>query len=244
MNLVALQFKTTNDFNWNLDYTQALIDKTPLQSFILIPELALTGYAYDRLKEAVKLTSKAIEIFKKLSINKTIAITMTTKKDDNYFNTLHIFYKGQLVHTQSKIQLFVLNEERTHFTPGILEDMKIIDLDGFKIGALICFELRFIEYWQKLRGADLIIVPSMWGKTRKDNFETLSKALAIANQCFVIASNSANEDTGKGSGIISPFGEEYRDDEKELLLKLIDIKDIEKMRRYLNVGIHSKEVLK
>jgi len=237
MNLVTLQFKTTNDFNWNLDYVETLIAKAPLNSFIVAPELALNGYAYNRMDDAVSITATAIEVFKKLSSNKTIAITMTTKKDSQYFNTLHIFYKGEIVHTQSKIQLFVLNDEKVHFTPGSLADMKLVDLDGFKVGAMICFELRFISYWQKLRGADLIIVPSMWGKPRKENFETLTKALAVANQCFVIACDSANDDMAKGSGIISPFGNEYRDDNKEYISRLVDLNEIANMRKYMDVGI-------
>lgn len=237
MNLVTLQFKTTNDFNWNLDYVETLINKAPLNSFILAHELALTGYAYNRMDDAVKLTSRAIELFKKLSKNKTIAITLTTKKESQYFNTLHIFHKGKIVHTQSKIQLFVLNDERVHFSSGSLDEMKIVNIDGFKVAALICFELRFVEYWQRLRGADLILVPAMWGKPRKENFETLTRALAVANQCFVLASGSANDDMAKGSAIITPFGEEFKDDRKELISRIIDIEDITKMRTYLDVGI-------
>jgi len=237
MNFVTLQFKTTNDFNWNLDYAETLIAKAPLNSFILAPELALNAYAYNRMDDAVAITAKAIDVFKKLSYNKTIAITMTTKQESQFFNTLHIFYKGKIVHTQSKIQLFVLNDEKAHFTQGNLEDMKVIDLDGFKVGALICFELRFISYWQQLQGADLIIVPAMWGKQRKDNYETLTKALAVANQCYVLASCSSNDDMARGSGIITPFGEEYRDDKKELISRLVDLQEITKMRKYLDVGI-------
>jgi len=237
MNLVTLQFKTTNDFQWNLDYVETLIAKAPLNSFILAPELALNGYAYNRMDDAVSITEKAIEVFKKLSFNKTIAITMTTKKESKFFNTLHVFYKGKIAHTQSKIQLFVLNDETAHFTAGSLEEMKLIDLDGFKVGALICFELRFISLWERLQGADLIIVPAMWGKQRKDNFETLNKALAVANQCFVVSSCSSNDDMAKGSAIVSPFGEEYKDDNKELISRLVDLQEIKKMRKYLNVGI-------
>jgi predicted amidohydrolase len=41
---------------------------------------------------------------------------------------------------------------------------------------VICFELRFIDFWKKMQGADLILIPSMWGKPRKQNFETLTRA--------------------------------------------------------------------
>ncbi len=45
--------------------------------------------------------------------------------------------------------------------------MEIIDIDGIKVASLICFEVRFPEYWLKTRGADLIINPSMWGGAKR-----------------------------------------------------------------------------
>ena len=77
----------------------------------------------------------------------------------------------------------------------------------------------------------------MWGKPRKKQFEILTTALAVANQCFVLASNSANNDMAKSSGIISPFGKEYRDDKLKILQQKINLKEIKKMRRYMNIGI-------
>jgi len=237
MNLIALQLKTSKNFEKNLSKLVKHIEKAPKNCFILAPELFLNGYAYDRMDEAVKITQKAIKILKFLSLNKTIALTMTTKKKECYYNTLHIFHKGELVHKQSKYQLFVLNDERKYFTKGNKRDIKLIDIDGIKVACLVCFELRFTNLWEKVQGADIILVPAMWGKLRKDNFETLTKALAVANQCFVLTSDSANEDMAKSSAIISPFGNVVKNDSKKVISTNIDLKEIKKMRRYLPVGI-------
>jgi len=107
--------------------------------------------------------------------------------------------ENKIIHTQSKAELFVLNDERKYFLAGDEKDIKIIEIDGLKIASLICFELRFIRLWEKLKGADIIFIPAMWGILRKEHLETLSKALAIANQCFVIVSNSANDNMAKSS---------------------------------------------
>ena len=237
MNLCALQLKTTDDFQDNLNNLISSINNIQDGSFILAPELCLNGYAYDRLSDAVAITNIAIEKLKDLSINKTIALTMTTKKEDKHYNTLFIFHKGEIAHTQSKNKLFVLNDERVHFTSGKEDDIKIVKIGDLKVATIICFELRFIDLWKKLQGADIILIPSMWGVLRKQNFETLTKAIAVMNQCFVIASDSANEDMAKSSGIITPFGDEYRDDTKSILTKEIDLSEIKKMRRYMSVGI-------
>jgi len=237
LNLITLQLKTSNNFNKNLSKLIKKIEKSPANSFILAPELFLTGYSYNRLEEASLLTKKAINILKFLSHKKIIAITMTTKKDNLFYNTLYIFHNGLIVHTQSKAKLFVLDDERKYFTKGDEKDIKIITINGIKIASLICFELRFLDLIKKVQGADIILVPAMWGKLRKDNFETLSKALAITNQCYVMASNSSNNNMAKSSAIISPFGKVVKDNSKNKIQVKYDQKEIKKMRRYLNVGI-------
>lgn len=238
MNLTALQTKITQDFGANLQKLELLILNCKPGSFILAPELAVTGYSYDNMDLAVEYSQKAIASFLKLSTDRTISLTLMTKEDNQYFNTLHIFHKGQIVHTQSKHKIFVMNDERKYFTPGLLEDIKIINIDGLKVAALICFELRFIELWQQLQGADLILVPAFWGAPRKNNYETLTHALAVANQCFVIASGCANDECAKSSAIISPFGNKYQDDIKELLTLDVDLSEIKNMREHLYVGIN------
>lgn len=237
MKLIALQIKTKKNFKKNLHKLTELIKACDEDSFITAPELVLTGYAYDCLDDAVATTKKAIVKLKELSKNKTIAITMTTKTDGCYFNTLFIFHRGKIVHTQSKNKLFVLNDERKYFTAGDEDDIKIIRIGDIKVAAVICFELRYIDLWKKIQGADIILIPSYWGKLRKENFETLTRALAVMNQCFVVASNSANDDMAKSSGIITPFGHEYRDDQAQIIELDADLKEIKKMRRYMKVGI-------
>ena len=237
MNLISLQFQTTQDFEQNLETLISHIEQTDDNSFIVAPELCLNGYAYDRLDEAVDISIQAMQKLLTLSKNRYITLTLTTQKNGNYYNTLHCFYNNKLVHTQSKNKLFVLNDEKKHFTQGDIEDIKIIDVDGLKIAFMICFELRFIDFWQRLQGADIICIPSMWGKPRKEHFEILTKALAIANQCYVVASNSSNDDMASSSGIITPFGKESRDDSSNMIKMIYNHDEIKKMRRYMNVGI-------
>jgi omega-amidase len=238
VNLVSLQLKTTNNFEENLQNLVLHIKNSPQDSLIVAPELCLSGYAYENMDNAVKITNLAIPLLNNLAQDKIIALTMTTKIEKKYFNTLFVFSKGSIVHTQSKHNLFPLGEEEKYFTSGSKDDIKIIKIDGLKIASLICFELRFIEHWKKLQGADIILVPAMWGKIRKEHYETLTKALAITNQCYVIASDSANDDMAKSSGIINPFGEELKDDTSTIITQKFNQNLIKKMRRYINTGIN------
>ncbi|MCT7639872.1 carbon-nitrogen hydrolase family protein [Aliarcobacter butzleri] len=239
MNLIALQVKTTNDFQKNLEELKNLINSCEENSIILAPELALSGFSYDRMDEASIFSIKAIEEIKELSANKIIALTFITKKDENFYNTLNIFHNQKIIHTQSKFKLFPLGDELTHFKPGNLEDIKIININGLKIATLICFELRFPELWLKVKGADIILNPAMWGIKRKDHYESISKALALVNQCFVIASNSADDNMAKGSAIITPFGNIIKNDQENIIKATFDKQELIKTRKYIDIGLNT-----
>ncbi|MBU0923806.1 carbon-nitrogen hydrolase family protein [bacterium] len=238
MNLIALQIKTNPSFEDNLIYLKNLINSCEEDSLILAPELALSGFCYERMQEASDFSIKAIEQLKLLSSNKIIALTFITKKDKKFFNTLYIFHKQNIVHTQSKVQLFPLGNELEYFSAGDEKDIKIIEINGIKIATLICFELRFPRLWEKVKGADIILNPAMWGLKRKDHYETISKSLALVNQCFVIACNCADENMAKGSAIISSFGNIIKDDSKEIIKTVFDPIEIEKTRKYIDIGLN------
>jgi predicted amidohydrolase len=237
MNLIALQVKTSEDFSKNLEHLKELIINCTEDSIILAPEIALTGFCYDRMQEASEFSIHAIEELKKLTINKTIVLTLIIKECGKFYNTLYVFNEQTVIHTQSKVRLFPLGNELEHFEKGKEDEIKIIEINGLKIATLICFELRFTELWQKVLGADIILNPAMWGLKRKDHYETISKSLALVNQCFVVACNSADDNMAKGSAIISPFGNVYKDDEKQVLSQEVDLEEIKKVRKYINIGL-------
>jgi predicted amidohydrolase len=142
-----------------------------------------------------------------------------------------------LDHTHSKVKLFTIGDETKEFKSGDIEEISIFEVGGVRFGAFICFELRFIDIWDRLRGVDIIMIPAMWGKPRKQHFEALTNSLAIINQCYVVASDSANDDMASSSSITSPFGDSNIDDSLEIIQMDFDNKEIKKMRRYLDVGL-------
>jgi len=81
------------------------------------------------------------------------------------------------------------------------------------------------------------MIPALWGKLRKMQLEKITASMAIINQAFVILSNSTQEDMAGSSGIITPFGLEYRDDSKEFISLDADLNEIKKMRRYMDIGL-------
>lgn len=164
-------------------------------------------------------------------------MTMLEEREDGIVNMAKIFHKGALVYARPKAKLFHLGEEHKHMQEGDESDIFVLELDGVKVALLVCFELRFKELWKKVEGADVIAVPAWWGALRREHFRTLTEALAIMNQCYVVASDSANEECSGLSGIVTPQGKVQRNGNTPCLEEVYEKREITLMRRYLDVGI-------
>jgi predicted amidohydrolase len=90
--------------------------------------------------------------------------------------------------------------------------------------------------WDRLRGADIIIVPAQWGKLRGHHFTTLLSALAVANQCYVVACDSANSDCSNHQGIHTPDAQCLKTPNQNSVASF-DYQAIKTMRRYITTGI-------
>ncbi len=236
--LVALQFNYKEfDFEENFKKFSSLVKKSPKNSIITAPELCLSNFCYQNMQKAVDFSKEIKNEIKQLSKDKTISLTMMEKDGNAFVNRAKVYHNGKLAFQRDKYQLFKFGNEDKYFKAGKAEDIKIFEIEGIKYAIIICFELRFIDIWKRIQGADIVLVPSLWGKLRKKHLEILGNALSLANQCFVCIANSADSDMAKSSLISSPFGKMYKDDRKSLLQKSIDLKEIKKMRKYLNVGI-------
>lgn len=235
--IVSLCFETEIDFKKNLDRLITLIDQSPEDAIIVAPEVTLSGFAYDRFEEAAAFTIHALEKLSHHLENRLLIFTAITKEEGSFYNIAYALHNGVIVHRQAKAKLFALGAEHEHFSAGEEGAIAPFIFEGITIGILICFELRFKPLWQRMEGCDIIAIPAQWGKLRSDHFVTLTNALAVMNQCYVIASDADNADTSGMSGIITPFGGEIRNSGSQLLTSHYESRTVKSMRRYINVGI-------
>ena len=235
--LISLCFPTDPSFERNLDHLCTLISQSPEDAFIVASEVCMSGFAYDRFSEAALFTQQALARLLQLIDEQILIFTAITQHEEQFFNIAYVLHKGKIIHTQGKAKLFALGGEHERFAPADENSIVPVEIDGLKIGILICFELRFKSLWKQLEGCDIIAIPAQWGKLRSDHFITLTNALAVMNQCYVVASDGANEDTSAMSGIITPFGGEIRNNGAEILSSVYEERTVLSMRRYLDVGI-------
>jgi deaminated glutathione amidase len=90
------------------------------------------------------------------------------------------------------------------------EDPLLVDIDGFKVGVVICYDMRFASFIERAadRGADLLVAPAAWvaGPLKEEHLSVVAHARAIDNTVYVaVAGQGPPAYTGR-SVIVDPLG--------------------------------------
>ena len=220
MKTTIIQFTPTKNYDKNLEKLENFI-KNSTSKLIIAPEVIITDFDYQNWQK----TNEYAEVIKKriLALSKDKIIVFTLIEDNK--NRAYVFYNQKVVYFREKIKLF--GYEKKYFEVGEIKP-EIFEIDGVKFAILICFEIRFIEYWIKLKGVDVVLVPAMWGVERKKHLITLSNALALSLQSYVVVSDGL----AFSSGMSGPWGEEIRNKDETLDVD-IDLNYIKKIRKRL-----------
>lgn len=234
--IAVLQLENNPNYEKNLDKIKEYLKSLSTNAIIVAPEVCLTDYDYDNLQKACDFSEVALKELTSLVDNQIVALSILRKINNIFVNQAVVLHKGRVVHTQNKHKLFKLGDEHKFLEAGSAKDIKVFEVDGIKLGLLICFELRYKELWQKLEGADVILVPSQWGLARKRHLEIISNSLAVINQCYVAVANSSKVDMASSSAIYAPMGGIVIDDASECIQSIVDFKQIKFMRRYLKLN--------
>jgi predicted amidohydrolase len=127
-----------------------------------------------------------------------VAGTMPIKSADGRVAAASLVFDagGKRVARYDKIHLFDVDipgkvesyRESAHVAPG--NEAVVVDTPVGRVGLSVCYDMRFPELFRKLSaaGAQIITVPSAFtAPTGRAHWETLLRARAIENLCYVIA---------------------------------------------------------
>lgn len=145
-----------------------------------------------------------------------------TIENDITYQTLLVYNdRGERVAHYHKRHLFNVTlpegqesyRESDAFSAG--DAYRVISSPLGKIGLAICYDLRFPEQFRALidMGAEIFVLPAAFTyNTGKAHWETLLRARAIENQCYLIASaqygtHPSGRQTWGHSMVINPWGE-------------------------------------
>jgi len=124
--------------------------------------------------------------------------------------------EGKRVARYDKIHLFGFDmgqekyAEQDTIQPG--SAVVAVDSPWGRLGLSVCYDLRFPELYRALGEVDILFVPSAFTETTgKAHWETLIRARAIENQCYVVAPAQGGyhvngRETHGNTMIVDPWG--------------------------------------
>jgi predicted amidohydrolase len=200
------------DKQGNLDSLGMAISKVSgTTDLVILPEMFNTGFSMNTRMLAEESNSGTFRWMKNLASNCGLAIcgSYIVKENQKYFNRFVFITAEGETRCYDKRHLFRIGGEDKKFSKGNLRG--IFTYRGFRINPIICYDLRFPVWVRNRNDYDLLICVANWPDSRRDVWNTLLKARAIENQCFVTGVNRIGHDeagntyTGE-SVILDPRG--------------------------------------
>ncbi len=161
---------------------------------IVLPELFSTGFTMNANAVAENMEGKAVLwMLKQAEIKDALLIGSLLISENNiFYNRLVVAFPNGRIEYYDKRHLFSYAKEDHVFNPG--KEKLIFEYKNFKICPLICYDLRFPVWARNTENYDLLIYVANWPNARIFAWETLLKARAIENLCYVVGVNRVGID--------------------------------------------------
>ncbi|AOK15777.1 acyltransferase [Burkholderia cepacia] len=259
--VAALQMVSTPDVARNLAEARRLIAEAAGEGaqLVLLPEyFCFMGHRdTDKLALAEPYQDGPIQRFLADAARRhriwVIGGTLPLKapEPDRVLNTTLVFDpSGNEAARYDKIHLFNFEKGDESFdearTIRAGDTVVAFDAPFGRVGLSVCYDLRFPELYRRMGDCALIVVPSAFTYTTgRAHWETLLRARAVENQCYVLAAaQGGKHENGRRtwghSMLIDPWGEivAVRDVGASVVLGALDPQRIADVRQSLPAWRH------
>ncbi len=213
-------------------------EKTDL---IILPEMFNTGFTMNAGNLAEPMDGITMQWMHTMAQRYDCVVTgsLIITHNDQYYNRLIWMRADGTYEHYDKRHLFALGQEHHTYTAGV--HRLIVELKGWKICPVICYDLRFPVFLRNKDAAyDLLLVVANWPEKRSLHWRTLIPARAVENQSYVIAVNRVGHDGNEvyhsgDSTCIDPNGNVvyYKRDEEDVYTFTINAEELLKIRAQL-----------
>lgn len=201
-----------NNVRANLRHMEKLFANAPKSDIYLFPEMCSTGFSLKPKGMAEKENGETVARMQQWAAKYDAAFAgsvMTVDDEGRYYNRMYFVRPDGEVQYYDKCNLFVYSGEDKVYTAG--KDKVIWEFRGARIRPAICYDIRFPVFLYNRNEYDILLVSAAFPTSRMLAWDTLIRARAIENMCYVAASNRVGvDDFGDYCGhsvIINPYGE-------------------------------------
>lgn len=183
------------DADANLKHIERIINGIRiLPDILVLPETFTTGFSNNTAACAEGMNGNSIRTLKDIAQKKDIAIcgSLIIEEEGDFYNRFIFIHPDGTTEAYDKRHLFSVSGEDKAYSPG--NKRVIINYKGWRILLQVCYDLRFPVWSRNCNDYDLAIYVANWPKVRQYVWDTLLKARAIENQCYVFGLNRTGND--------------------------------------------------
>jgi len=161
---------------------------------IVLPEMFTTGFTMNASTWAETMDGASVSWMRSQAKQSNAVITgsLIIVEEGNYYNRLIWMRPDGAYDTYDKRHLFAMAGEHEHYSGG--RERLIVELHGWRVCPMICYDLRFPVWARNDSAYDLLIYMANWPDKRSYDWNTLLRARAIENQAYVAAVNRVGTD--------------------------------------------------
>lgn len=180
------------DHTTNQHHLEQLLNNTGSHAdLIVLPEMWASGFVTSPTPELLRASSQALEWMHHQSRRLDAAIVGSLPWEDTtpgtYVNRLFFVCPDGTTHHYDKRHLFGYGGETQSYHSGCRRT--IVSWRGIRYLLQICYDLRFPVWSRNQNDYDAAIYAASWPERRIQAWDTLLRARAIENQCYVIGCN-------------------------------------------------------
>lgn len=186
------------DASANRDHFARLLEQARGADLIVLPEMFSTGFSMDSAALAEPEDGPTSQWLRQQAqeLGAVVCGSLIIQAADGSYRNRLLWARpdGSLAH-YDKRHLFRMAGEHKHYSAG--EQQVVLEVKGWRVRPLICYDLRFPVWSRDAGGTDLLLYTANWPAARRHHWNRLLPARAIENLCYVAAVNRVGED-GKG----------------------------------------------
>jgi omega-amidase len=179
---------------------------------VILPEMFNTGFTMDPGRFSEMPAGETLTWMMRAAIAGNFGVCGSYMVEDRgkFFNRWVFVSPLEEIWYYDKRHLFSMGDEDKFFSAG--KSRLVFTFRNVRISPFICYDLRFPVWSRNRNEYDLAVYSANWPEVRIDVWNTLLRARAIENQCFVAGSNRIGTDPNGisycgESAIIGPRGE-------------------------------------
>ena len=175
-----------------------------ITDLVMLPETFTSGFSNDAIDQAEGMDGPTVRwmLDQAAALDAVVTGSVQLREGGHVYNRmLWARPDGRLDH-YDKRHLFTYAREHERYAPG--RERLVVELKGWRVNPLVCYDLRFPVFARNTLDADgrpafdLQLYVANWPAARAYAWKTLLRARAIENLCYVAGLNRVGRD---GNGL-------------------------------------------